>query len=150
MRRRRLLPHLWCCFLFLLGSQISYGQSRSVTGTVTDEKGAPLLGATVLVKNTKNNVTTNASGQFELLAPANVKTLVVSYVGYETREVAIPSGNQINIILKAADANLDAIVVVGYGTQKRTDVTGAVGSVKGDAIKNMPVTNVTDAIQGRV
>ena len=150
MRRRRLLPHLWCSFLFLLVFQISYGQSKSVTGTVTDEKGAPLQGATVLVKNTKNNVTTNASGQFELLAPASVNTLVVSYVGYETKEVAIPSGNQVNIILKAADANLDAIVVVGYGTQKRADVTGAVGSVKGEAIKNMPVTNVTDALQGRV
>lgn len=150
MRRWRLLLHLWCSFQLLLVFQVTFGQSRSVTGTVTDEKGAPLPGATVLIKNTKNNVTTNASGQFELLAPANVKTLVVSYVGYETREVAIPSGNLVNVSLKTVDANLDAIVVVGYGTQKRTDVTGAVGSVKGETIKNMPVTNVTDALQGRV
>jgi TonB-linked SusC/RagA family outer membrane protein len=129
---------------------VSYSQTRSVTGTVTDEKGAPLTGATLMAKGSKNNATSNASGKFEVMVPAGVTALVVSYVGYETQEVTIPRNNQVNIILKSADANLESIVVVGYGTQKRQDVTGAVGSVKGDAIKNMPVTNVTDAIQGRI
>jgi TonB-linked SusC/RagA family outer membrane protein len=150
MRRRRLLPHLWCSFVLLLVFHIGFAQSRSVTGTVTDEKGAPLSGATLLAKGSKINTTTNASGKFEMQVPAGVNTLLVSYVGYETKEVPINAGNTINIVLKAADANLESIVVVGYGTQKRQDVTGAVGSVKGEAIRNMPVTNVTEALQGRV
>jgi TonB-linked SusC/RagA family outer membrane protein len=109
-----------------------------------------MSGATVMAKGTKNNATTNASGKFELSVPEGVKALVISYVGYESREVSIGSGNQLTIELKPLESNLESIVVVGYGTQKRQDVTGAVGSVKGEAIKNMPVTNVTDALQGRV
>src|SRR5262245_53351542 len=142
MQRRRLLPHLWCCFVLLLIFQVSYAQPRAVTGTVTDEKGAPLSGATVIAKGAKNNATTNASGKFEVTVPAGVNTLVVSYVGYESREVSIAALNQLDIVLKPLESNLESIVVVGYGTQKRQDVTGAVGSVKGEAIKNMPVTNV--------
>ncbi|MBO9202172.1 MULTISPECIES: SusC/RagA family TonB-linked outer membrane protein [Niastella] len=151
MQRKRLLHHLWCGFVLLLVFQISYAQPRSVTGTVTDEKGAPLPGATVIAKGAKNNATTNASGKFELAMPEGVNVLLVSYIGYETKEVSLAKGsNQLEIVLKTLESNLESIVVVGYGTQKRTDVTGAVGSVKGETIKNMPVTNVTDAIQGRV
>lgn len=150
MQRRRLLLHLWCSFVLVLVFQISYAQPRSVTGTVTDEKGAPLTGATVLAKSAKVNATTNASGKFDLMVPAGVNALVVSYVGYETKEIFIPASNSVTIVLKPADANLESIVVVGYGTQKKQDVTGAVGSVKGETIRNMPVTNVTDALQGRV
>jgi TonB-linked SusC/RagA family outer membrane protein len=150
MQRRRLPAHLWCCFVLLLIVQISYAQSRSVTGTVTDEKGAPLQGATVITKGAKNNVTTDALGKFELMVPEGVKALVISFIGYETKEVSIASGTPLNIELKTLESNLESIVVVGYGTQKRSDVTGAVGSVKGEVIKNMPVTNVTDALQGRV
>ena len=150
MQRRRLLLLLWCSFVLLLVFQISYAQPRSVTGTVTDEKGTPLPGATVIAKGAKNNATTNASGQFDLVVPSGVNALVVSFVGYVTKEVSIPLLNPVNIVLKPADANLESVVVVGYGTQKRQDVTGAVGSVKGEAIRNMPVTNVTEALQGRV
>jgi TonB-dependent starch-binding outer membrane protein SusC len=151
MQRKRLLLHLWCGIVLLLVFQISYAQPRSVTGTVTDEKGAPLTGATVMAKGAKNNATTNAAGKFEVAVPEGVNALVVSYIGYETKEVAIAKGsNQPDIVLKTTESSLESVVVVGYGTQKRADVTGAVGSVKGETIKNMPVTNVTDALQGRV
>ncbi len=135
--RRLLLTPVVQLFVFLLVCQISYAQTRPVTGTITDEKGAPFIGRNSYCKNAKNSATTNASGKFEVLVPTGVNILVVSYVGYETKEVPIPANNVVNIVLRAAESSLESIVVVGYGTQKRRqDVTGAVGSVKGEAIRN--------------
>src|SRR6478752_6915706 len=101
MQRKRLLLHLWCSFVLLLVCQISYAQPRSVTGTVTDEKGAPLSGATIMAKGAKNNTTTNASGKFEVVVPEGVNALVVSYIGYETKEVSLAKGsNRLDVVLK--------------------------------------------------
>jgi len=149
MTKKRLL--LWCtvCTFFLFGLRVVRAQDRTVTGTVSDERGGALIGATVKIKGSSQGVSTDATGRFSLLAPTKVTALEVSYVGFETLRVGIRGNEPLQIILQPVKGSLDEVVVVGYGTQKRKDVTGSVASVKGAAIKNQPVTNVTEALQGR-
>ncbi|WP_373493654.1 SusC/RagA family TonB-linked outer membrane protein [Aquiflexum sp.] len=120
-----------------------------VSGTVTDEKGEPLPGASVTIKGTTTGTVTDLDGRYSLLSP-DVATLVFSYIGFETMEVPVNNRSQINIILKAEIAALDEIVVVGYGTKKKINLTGAVSTAKGEDMANRPVTNVQQALQGLV
>ncbi|GGH65299.1 TonB-linked SusC/RagA family outer membrane protein [Filimonas zeae] len=145
----RLLERLLCSLAFLLLLQPGYGQSGTLQGTVTDAGGAPLEGATITHKKTGRTTLTNAAGKFILNVSENNAVIQVFYVGYETQELAVKAGENATIKLAASNAALDAVVVVGYGTAKRKDLTGSVASVKGDVIKNQPVTNVTEALQGR-
>lgn len=124
-------------------------QSKAVSGTVLDDKGAPLAGATVKVKGSRNGVNTDAAGKFSLTVPQKARELEVSYVGFEPQVVPITGSPDIRVSLTSTRGALDEVVVVGYGTQKRKDVTGSVASVKGGAIKDLPVTSVTAALQGR-
>ncbi len=149
MQTKRLLKQLLCCFLFLLTLQVAHAQDKIITGTITDEKNAPLAGASVAVKGSKSGVSTDASGNFRIGVPASATTLVISYVGYEKTEVAIGSKAVVDFALQPSVKAIDAVVVVGYGTQRRKDVTGSVSSVSGATIKNLPVTSVTEALQGR-
>lgn len=120
-----------------------------VKGVVSDEKGTGLPGATVSVKGTQVGTTTDANGQFSLNVPANAKTLVISYIGMTTQEVAIGNRQTINVQLKLADNVLNDVVVIGYGTQRRQDLNGAVSSVKAEDIANVPQTSVDQLLQGR-
>jgi TonB-linked SusC/RagA family outer membrane protein len=149
MATKQLLKNLCCC-LCLLATTFSYGQNNTVSGKVTDESNNPLPGATILLKNGKTGVQTDASGSFTVSLPAGVNSFTVSNVGFEPQTVAINGRSAIIIALKRSQDYMDEVVVIGYGTQRRKDVTGAIGSVKGDAIKNLPVTNVADALQGRI
>src|SRR5882724_8409102 len=149
MRRKRLLQKLWCSFVLLLAMQVSLAQDKQISGTVTDDKGAPLAGESISAKGIKSGVTTDNAGKFSLPVPASVSSIFISYVGFATQEVIVRNVNQVSVSLQPSSTNLDAVVVIGYGTQKRRDVTGAVSSVRGDVIKNLPVTNVTEALQGR-
>lgn len=156
MSKKRLLGfigHVCLIGTFMLfGLRYAYAQDRTITGTVSDEKGGPLNGATVKIKGTSSGVTTDVSGHFSLVVPAKASRasrLEISYVGFETQEVALHGGASLQVTLQATKSSLDEVVVVGYGVQKRKDVTGSVSSVKGSAIKNQPVTNVTEALQGR-
>lgn len=146
---QRLPAWLLCSMLFLLLLQTGFAQERAVQGTVTDANGTPLEGATISVTGTQRTAITNAAGKFSILLPAQADKIQVYYVGYETQTLTVKSGEMVSVKLTAAPSALDAVVVVGYGTQKRKDVTGSVASVKGDLIKNQPVTNVTEALQGR-
>ncbi|MEJ2884488.1 SusC/RagA family TonB-linked outer membrane protein [Pedobacter sp. GR22-6] len=125
-------------------------QNISVKGVVTDGADKlPLPGVGVLVKGTTTGTTTNADGGYTLSVPANA-TLVFTYVGYTTREVPVNNQTTINVALSEASQDLEAVVVVGYGTQKRKDVTGSVSSVKGSEIEKLNVTNPVAALQGKV
>ena len=124
-------------------------QTRNVTGQVLDEKGEPMIGVSVLVKGTKVGAITDFDGNFKINAPAGAKELQITYMGYKAQDVKITSGN---IVVKLEPDNqlLDEVVVVGYGTVKKRDLTGSVSSVKSEDILRMPTSNVIEAIQGQV
>ena len=120
-----------------------------VSGKVTDETGNPLAGASVNVKGSAKGVSTNATGEYALTVPDNA-TLVVSYVGYEAKEVVVSGRIEINIQLSQSIKVSDQVVVIGYGTQRRKDLTGSVASVSGAELAKQPVLTPTQALQGKV
>jgi TonB-linked SusC/RagA family outer membrane protein len=126
----------------------SWSQGRTVTGTVTDDKGSPLSGATVSAKNSTVSTSTNASGGFTLSVPASARTLVVSYVGMTSQEVPVGNGS-LSIRLSASSATLNDVVVVGYGRARRANLTTAQTSVSAKEIERTVNTTVEQAIQGR-
>jgi TonB-dependent SusC/RagA subfamily outer membrane receptor len=120
-----------------------------VTGKITGENGEPLPGVSVTLVGTDRGTATDSSGNFTITVPTG-GTLRITYVGYVTQEVKIGNESQINIRLLPSANQLNEVVVVGYGTQKKIDVTGSVAHVKGDEISKQPVLTVTQALQGKV
>ena len=149
MTKQRLLSGMLLCIFLLLLFPFARAQNKTVTGTVSDDKGGPLSGATIKVKGSSHGVNSDAAGRFSLSVPANAGAIQISYIGYEMQEVSLKSGSDFRIAMQPGRSSMDEVVVVGYGTQKRKDVTGAVASVKGAAIKDQPVTSLTAALQGR-
>lgn len=134
--------------LLFFASTAVYAQKVTITGTVTDEKGGSLPGATVQVKGTSTGVLTDFSGKFSVDVTTPNPTLVFSFVGYSPKEV--PAGTQtvINVSLDPDTRTLDEVVVVGYGTQKKLNLTAAVDQVSGEALENRAINNVTQGLQG--
>ena len=146
--KRLLIFRLLSGLVLLSASQFAYAQ-HTVSGTVTSsEDGATLPGANVAVKGTTLGTATNAAGQFTLTVPWPNDTLVVSFVGYHTTEIAINGLTEIVVALTPS-AILDEVVVVGYGAQQRRDITGSVTSVSAREIQELPVTDPGEALQGR-
>lgn len=133
----------------LLCTTAVFAQNRSLQGTVTDASGEPLIGVNVSVKGTTIGTITNIDGEYGLEVPAT-GTIVFSYVGYVTQEVAIGSQNMLNVTLREDSQALEEVVVVGYGVQKKVTVTGSVASVSGEELKASPTTNLTGAMVGRM
>jgi TonB-linked SusC/RagA family outer membrane protein len=121
----------------------------TVAGTVTDAEDQPLVGVNVTVKGTTTGTVTDVQGRFSLAVPDEKAVLAFSFIGYVTEEVAVGNRTQLNVRLVADIQSLSEVVVVGYGTQQRRDVTGSVASVKEAEIKAVPVTGVDQALQGR-
>ncbi len=151
----KLVYKLWApvflsLFLLLLSLHLS-AQDRTIKGKVVSGKdGLPLIGVAVSVKGEKNTTLTNANGEFSLTAITN-GALVFSYLGFTTKEVPQPiDGTAINISLDETINSLNEVVVVGYGTQKRSDVTGAVASIPKDRLEQLPNTNIAQALQGSI
>ena len=124
-------------------------QDIRITGKVTSNSGDPLSEVSITLKGTTRGTVTNSKGEFELTAPEN-GTLVISYIGYLTQEIAINSQSVIDVKLIQSEKPLDQVIVVGYGTQRKIDVTGSVAHVKGDELVKQPVLTATQAIQGKV
>jgi TonB-linked SusC/RagA family outer membrane protein len=120
-----------------------------IKGSVTNDNGQPLVGATVLVKGTVNGVKSDASGNFSIDVEPNA-VLIISNVGYETVEVVVGNQTNITVKLKQAATAIEQVVVVGYGTQKKKDLTGSVSSVKGEDLAKQPGTNPIGSLQGKV
>ena len=135
------------CFLLIF--QFARAQNKTISGAVYDEKGGPLSGATVQVRGSVRGVNTDAAGRFTLTVPANASVLLVSFVGYEPQELSLRNADDVRVVLRPTRSSLDEVVVVGYGVQRRKDVTGSVASVRGNDFKQLPVTDVTAALQGR-
>jgi TonB-linked SusC/RagA family outer membrane protein len=133
------------CFLSV---SVAFAQNITVKGTVTDGK-FPIPGAGVILKGTTTGTVTDAQGQFAISVPAT-GTLVITYIGYEPREVLVNNQTTINVSMVTSSQDLEQVVVVGYGTQKRKDLTGAISSVSGEDLARMPAVNPLASLQGKV
>lgn len=124
-------------------------QKQSVTGTIVEVNGEPVIGATVLEKGTSNGTSSDLDGKFVLNVDPK-GTLIISYVGYATQEIPVKGRSVINVTLKEDTQLLDELVVVGYGMMKKSDMTGAISSVNGDDLAKRTTTNPAEALQGKI
>ena len=124
-------------------------QVHKITGTVVDKAGLPVIGANVIVKGTTNGTVTDVEGRFSLEIPENA-VLLVSYIGYVEREMQVGDESALSITLQEDTQALEEVVVVGYGTQKKINLTGAVAVVKGEEMTKRPVTNATSMLQAQI
>jgi TonB-linked SusC/RagA family outer membrane protein len=125
-------------------------QAGPVKGKINDKAGTPLIGVTVRVKGTATGGTTGADGTFTLNVPEGRDTLQISYLGYLPQEIAIAGRSTIDIVLQSTESQLEQVVVVGYGTQRKRDLTGSISSVKGEELAKQPVLTATQAAQGKI
>ena len=128
---------------------ISEQQGKKLTGKVTDQSGVPIPGATIVVKETTIGITSDNDGNFSLSLPFDANVLVFSFVGMKTQEIAIGTKKAINVVLVEDAIGLEEVVAVGYGTVKKSDLTGAVSSIKTDKLLNKPAINVGQALSGK-
>ena len=146
----RMLSLLLLMAIGILPLHTLYAQDRAVTGTITAaEDNTTLPGVTVLVKNTTTGTTTDQNGKYSLNVPGDNATLVFSAVGFASQEVAIGNRSVVDVKMGVDLKTLNEVVVVGYGTQKKSQVTGAIVQVSAKEIQEMPITNVGQALQGR-
>ena len=124
-------------------------QSKSVSGTVVDKAGEPVIGASVVVKGTTNGTITDFDGNFSLQGVPNDGTIQVSFVGYKTQDISVAGKSSVKITLAEDTEMLDEVVVVGYGVQKKSDVTGALTRVDAEQLNARPVSNAFEALQGK-
>ena len=152
MKKKAFLLQNVCIILLLLFiAQSSFSQTNfRVTGKIIDNTGKPVDGATVQVKGTITATASKADGTFELNAPSENSTLIVSYVGYLEQEVPLKGKAEISLSLTALANSLEDVVVVGYGTRKKVEVTGATTSISGENLRSVQTTNLTQALQGRL
>jgi TonB-linked SusC/RagA family outer membrane protein len=143
---RKLFLILSAMFCLLVSA---IAQNRTITGRVTDETGQGVPRASVLVKGTRIGTTTDADGNFTLNTPSGARTLVISSVNMANQEVAI-TGSNVNVTLTARVNSLEDVVVVGYGTQKKTESTSSVTKISGDKVANTPFASVDQPLQGKV
>ncbi|MBD5280945.1 MAG: TonB-dependent receptor [Bacteroides sp.] len=150
MNSAGIVTKLLFTLLVLVYTSLSYAQNiTSVSGTVTDKSGEALIGATVAVKGTNRATVTNIDGNFEL-SPVKVGDIItVAYVGYTTQDIKLAAvGTKLDIVLEENISDLDELVVVGYGTQKKVNLTGSVSTISADELASRPVTNTSTAIAG--
>lgn len=144
----KLAVMLMMLFAFL-PSALAQNTGTMVTGVVSDENGDPLIGALVSVDGTSKATATDVDGRFSLQVPANTP-IRISYIGYKSCTVTPVAGQPVNVQLAIDNNVLDEVVVVGYGTMKKSDLTGAIAGVKGTDIAARRSTNLSDALQGAV
>lgn len=141
---------LVCMILSCMLYSSAFSQTKKITGTVSDEKGATLPGATVAGKGTVIAVRTDVNGKFTIEVPEKTKTLLITFVGMQQEEVFLGNALTVNVTMKTFASLLTDVVVIGYGTRKRADVTSAISSVKTKDLKDMPVAGIDQALQGKV
>lgn len=122
---------------------------KQVKGYITDKNGEPIIGANIIMKGTTNGTITDIDGKYTLSVPEGA-TLLVTYIGYNPQEIIVGKESDIHIVMKEDTQALDEVVIVGYGTQKKVNLTGAVEAIEGDKLQNRAVTNVSQALQGQV
>lgn len=150
MLKQKIFPGICLVTGYLLFSLVSFSQNNNITGKVTDAKGYGLPLVTITAKGTTKNVLTDANGSFEIAVPSSVKSLVVSSIGFADQEIAIGKQSDISIVLQENVQSLNDVVVVGYGTARRKDVTGAVSNISAKDFSQGVINNPMQQIQGKV
>ncbi|MGJ1369306.1 SusC/RagA family TonB-linked outer membrane protein [Sphingobacterium spiritivorum] len=151
MKNMLFLRAILCALLAFVMTGISVAQTSDiVTGRIVDEKNQPIGGATVAVVGTNVAVTTGRDGKFSIQVNQQNANLRFTYVGFETKDAVANTKSPMEVVLQSANNELDEIVVIGYGTARKRDLTGAVGTVKNSDIRNVPVTTAAQAITGKV
>ncbi len=150
MRKTRFPRAITMIIVLVLTSLSVFSQNRLISGVVSDQSGAALVGATVAVKGGKTTVITDNYGAFKISVPSNATALVVSYVGAKAREISLEGKTNLLVSLDVTDTKLSEVVVIGYGTAKRSDVSSAISSVKTRDLKDLPVSGIDQALQGKV
>lgn len=137
------------CFAIFFSTITIAQNSKIVTGKITNESGEPLVGVSITVKGFSAGATTTETGVYSITIPASGTTLVFSYVGYVKQEAAIKNKSTVDVVLIAEKNELSQVVVIGYGTVKKSDLTGSVVSIKAEDLKAIPATSFDQALQGR-
>lgn len=141
---------LLCIALSAITSPLSAQDGRKVTGHVVDDTNEPLIGASILVVGTSTGVITNLDGNFSIVVPSGATTLQISYVGYETMTVPIPDNNTVNVKMKSDSQVLSDVVVIGYGTTRKSDLTGSVSNVSSKDFNSGLISSPEQLINGKV
>ncbi len=148
-KNRKVKKMLLALLLLLTGTSFLKAQTGTVTGTVTEaETGMPLPGVAIVVKGTSLGITTDMNGAYSIDVPDDANILVFSYIGMKTREITIGDNRIVNVSLENDAIGLEEIVVVGYGIQKKENLTGSISTVKLDKAQNRPISNATQALAG--
>jgi TonB-dependent starch-binding outer membrane protein SusC len=150
MTMKRLLKRISFLFLCVSFTQLAFSQTKVVTGTVTDDKGAPVQGASVAVRGAKGGTTTDATGAFSLTVASTAKSLVISSVGFNQQEIGIPVSNTISVTLFSSSQSLNDVIVIGYGTTKRKDATGSITTVSAKEFNQGVITSPDQLLQNKV
>ena len=143
---------IYCVLVFVLflGSFTANAQATTITGKVISTDGMGVPGANVIQKGSKNGVMTNMDGEYSIKLVPGSKTLIISYIGYATKEVSVGNKSVINVLLQSDSKELDEVVVIGYGTAKKRDVLGSMGTIKAAQIVEATPVDALDALQGQV
>ena len=135
---------LLLCVLFTL---TAFSQTKTITGKVTDDKGNPVQGATVTAKGTKGGASTGADGTYKLTIPVTAKALIISSVGFTQQEISIGDQTSVDVALVTAQSNLNEVVVIGYGTARKKDLTGSVATVSSKEFNTGVITSPDQLMQ---
>lgn len=150
---RKFYRLLWSVLLFLLSAEFTHGapfwQERVIEGSVQASSGETLPGVSIVIKGTTNGTVTDANGSYRISVPGPEAILVFSYIGYTSQEMPVGDKTRIDVSLEPSLEQLEEVVVIGYGTVKKSDLTGSVSSVKSDELKAVPTTSFDQALQGR-
>ena len=150
MAKNLLFKALVVAIVVLTGAASALAQKRTVRGVVSDSEG-PMVGVSVVLRDPPpTGVSTGLDGSFELAVPDNNAVLVFSFVGYRTQEIPVGSQTEIRVTMEAEAAALDEVVVIGYGTQMKSHLTGSISKLDGDAIADRPASDLTTALQGQI
>ena len=135
-------------FSLVLSFAVLFAQQKSITGRVTDENNEPVPGANVVVKGTTTGTVTDIDGHYKIQVSATSKVLTVTFIGFDPQDVNITGKTSVNVKLKLSSIGLEEVVAVGYGTQKKVNLTGSIESVKGDALAKRSTVQTSQALEG--
>jgi len=137
-------------FTFFFSLLFSYAQTKTISGAVSDDEGMPLPGVNIIEKGTSNGVASDFDGKYTITVSNSNAILVFSFVGYQTQEVSVTNRNTLDVVLLPDLSALDEVVVIGYGTARKSDLTGSVVSLGGDDLREQPIASVAEALTGRL
>ena len=143
------LPKIALAAILMIFTLVAQAQTQ-IKGRVLDDQGKPLPGVSILVKGTSTSTTASNTGNFSISVPSASSVLVFTYIGFTSKEIPVRNQTEINVTLLPSAAELEQVVVVGYGTQRKEAVTGSVANISGEKVREVPAPNIAQAIQGRI